>query len=174
MTRILLLFVINLAVIHAGITANANRKRNVDSPIVFPDELEELGTIKERSRSEMDEYKRIKGMMFKRRLGKQQAENATTTVISSTTVDSEETSSVSLESTTLTNVETSSTLPPVSSSTIVHIVLFTEPDKDEGVEDAPTESNESSLDDRWIISAPTICGEGRKKDSKGNCRKIVP
>lgn len=189
MIKKLLLLVVSLAVIHLGIAAKSD-------DISFVDAVDESEAIREKIRTEMDNYKKIKEMMFKNKLlstttveaiESSSITESTTTVQDSTTVlQSESTTVESTESTTTEELPLSSSEPAiVSSSTIRQISLNLGDVEDDEVEDSPTDvnyddttitpgaTNSSKLEDRFILNAPVICKNGQIPNHSGNCRKIV-
>lgn len=161
MTKFLLLLVASLAVIHRGSAANTKR-----SDVSFIDSYDEAEAVREKIRTEMDNYKKIKEMLFKNKLlssttlkpietspvteSTTLVENDPTTA-STTTIEATESTTEVLPASSASPVESSSTELPLStsepsvviSSTIRHIsqnLDIVEIDDDE-VEGSPVDFN---------------------------------
>lgn len=181
------------AVIHW--TFSADTKHKSDEKISFVDAPDETDTVREKIRTEMENYKRIKEMMFKKKL------------LNSPTmkpIDIETSSAATFETTKFTEVtvaaeatkaavEVSTEASVLTSSTVRAIQLFLgNPDEDEDFEEGSTMTtvadedfeegsavmmtdknfNQTEIDDRFILTAPLACKPGRKAVD-GVCRKIA-
>lgn len=180
MTKILLFFAVSLAVIHEGIPANINR---TDADISFVDTADESDAVREKIRTEMETYKKIKEMIIKNKLDK-----ATTTLKIETTNEVVESETTTLSATlTLTEIsvqpdtkneeitpEVTSPEPAIEASSTVRKVelnIDTEEDDEETTEEA-IEDATKKVDDRFILNAPNICKSG-KVSVNGKCRPVV-
>lgn len=183
---------IALAVTQHGITADTNH-----SDISFVDAVDESDAIREKIRTEMDNYKKIKDMLFKNKLLSSTTTTTTmtesTSVIESTTLmqndpTTESTTVLLLETTTIGEIPLTSSEPAFTSSTVRPISINLDLDdieEEDDAEDSPTDvnyddttitpgtTNSSMLEDRFILNAPVICKNGRVPDQSGKCRKIV-
>lgn len=157
-------------------TANTIRKPIEDGKICFFDTVDESEAIREKIRTDMDNYKRIKELMFKKKLM-----DATTIKV----MEMDMQTSSAAEATTIAprvvladSIPTSSESSVVTSSTIRQIVIDFGDNEDE-TEEPPTEvESETStavvitVDDRNIINAPVICKAGQAL-IRGKCRKYI-
>lgn len=103
MTKFLLLLVTLWAVIHRGYTSTVNRTEVIDPKISFIDSSDDSDSIREKIRTEMDNYKRLKEIALKNKL------------LNSTTTTTTETSSA--PTTTLSALMTSEMSSPDPDST---------------------------------------------------------
>jgi hypothetical protein len=140
MTLRLLLFSILLAVIHQCLSANVV----IDDKISFVEEKDATEAVREKIRSEMEEYKKLKEMSLKKKSKKETTATTTTTTTTTTTPAS-----------------------TTSSSTVKPIYLGL-PDDGETME---AEEEITTEGDRFIINAPLICKENERL-VRGRCRKI--
>lgn len=173
MTKIFLLLAISLAVIHRGNTANTDRVK-IDDKISFKDEVDESEGIRERIRTEMDNYKRIKEMTFKKKMTlvtkKAESETSSTTEKAApemiTTVETEPDEITAIMASPIAiPMESTTEASAITSSTIRKVVLFIPSDDDE--------EETSTLDDRYLFNAPTVCQPPRRKDQNGKCRDVT-
>jgi hypothetical protein len=155
--KILLLLVTSLAVIHRVIAAEAEQGKN--GGISFKDAADETEAIREKIRSEMGNYKKIKEMMLKNKLSRTVTTVATTTMEMSTVKAEDpmsETISTSNEplilETPVAEIQpqsppedltppAASTAPATPSSTVRPVVLFVGSDDDEEAENSTSETN---------------------------------
>jgi hypothetical protein len=125
-----------------------------DDKIKFVDSLDDADAIREKIRTEMDEYKRLKELSLKKKHVK--------------TVPKE------IESTTATTTTTTVAAEAVSSST-VRAVYFGNPDDDdeeETTDDSTDDGMTTTPKDRFILAAPPKCRSG-ERFVDGRCRLIV-
>lgn len=203
MWKNLLLLVCCLVVIHWGIATGVDRSNVKDYGISFRDSVDSSDNIREKIRSEMDDYKRIKEMMFKNKLLKSstvkpttneacftitQTSEASTTTVLMTETEATSTEAATESPTTITEASTqsSSEAPAATSSTVRPIAWNPSSDDDSG-EDSTTEANyddttimpagnsshKVDVGNRVIFSAPTLCKNGRRPDQSGKCRVVI-
>lgn len=184
MKKILLLLVISSAVIHQGTTANKSNSDNDE--VSFPDATDDSEAIREKMRTEMDNYKRIKEMTIKNKLLSSTTAASTAEVAESTTTKTIEASSVETITEALVDSTSQASSEPsvVSSSTLrpISINLGIPSDFDENGEESTTEYDlenmllqpviNKTIDDRFIIDAPLICKAGLV-EINGKCRKLA-
>lgn len=179
MAKIFLLLAVSLAVIQSGAAANADRKKNDN--IMFIDSIDDSEPIREKIRTEMDNYKKIKEMMFKNKL-------MNVTMKATTAASTEAPSTTAAPSTTTIPPEVAASKPSVvSSSTIRRVVIAGVSDvSDEDIDESPPtdviyddttissdDGNSTLVDDRFILNAPAICKNGRVPDQNGICRQLT-
>lgn len=182
MTKILLILVMSLAVIHRGMTEDADHKKtsdSVDDDVSFIDTVDETEAIREKIRTEMDDYKRIKEMMFKNLVSSStqastEPSTTTTPAAESTTASTIETSSV--EASTESSVDSTSEVSPPTSTepttakSTLRPIAFNSDDL-ENPEETPEDATMNTgydettaksgknmtIEDRFIFNAPLIC-----------------
>lgn len=103
MSKVLFLLVVGVALIHQSNAANDNKMKIKSDGIRFIESVDDKEAIREKIRSEMDNYKRIKEMMFKKKL--LMVKSADTLTVAELTTSAMETSS--------------SYLPPATSAAIL-------------------------------------------------------
>lgn len=147
MTKIFLLFLVTLlAVIHRGSTANVNRTENGAIRFTEADQ-DDSEAIREKIRTEQEDFKRLKEMMFKNKASSTsttKTSSATETTTKVETTEPTETSSKSAEPETLskaTEPETSSKASEVDSSS-----QATEPETSSKASEPETSSKASEVD----------------------------
>ncbi|KAG5684720.1 hypothetical protein PVAND_013934 [Polypedilum vanderplanki] len=155
MLKIALLLAL-LTVIYYTNAAPTSTDTVKDDKIKFVDAPDETDMIREKIRSEMDEYKRLKELSLKKKAVKSVNKEIELTAVAAST-----------ESTTTT------TAVPISSSTLVQVFLGN-PDEDDETQEATTSEGEemTTLIDRFILAAPPKCREGEKLVAN-KCRKLL-
>lgn len=146
MTKFLLLIVASLAaVIHLGLTADSTRMK--EEKISFVDDGDDA--IRERIRTEMDNYKRMKEMMLKaKKIPAKPAEM--------------ETSSATAESTTTTMTVVESTAAPISETPLTSSEApkdaepMTSPETPHATSEAPLTSSEAPAPEMPVAASSTL------------------
>lgn len=175
MSKFLLLFATSLAVIQWETTANTIRKPIEDGKICFFDTVDESEAIREKIRTDMDNYKRIKELTFKKKLMDATTIEVTTEMETQTS-SADETTTIASRVVLSDAIPTTSESSVVSSSTIRQIVIDFGDDEEETEEPPAEVESETStavvitVDDRNIINAPLICKAGQAL-VRGKCRK---
>lgn len=204
MRKVLLLFVVVLAVIHRVVSDDLLKTRPPKAQkdqISFMESFDSSDAVREKIRTEMEDYKRVKGMMLKKKLPTTKPTGETSpksVVVADTQATSTEAAATSSPASTeplvaakqlieFSTQSSSTEAPAVISSTIRQIALAGYPD-DDSTEDPTTESNfddttispdegnsshKVNVDDRFILNAPNICKGGRKPDASGKCRVVI-
>lgn len=126
MMKILLLLMASLAVIHRGTAAKTG-----SSDFKFVDAADESEAIREKIRTEMDNYKKIKEMLFKNKLLSSTTlkpiESSSVTE-STTTIPNDPTTVAQSDSTTIVTTESmTDSLPEVTSSDLVELTTTESP-----------------------------------------------
>lgn len=170
----------SLAVIRQGTTADTKTSDNDD--LSFPAAFDDSEAIREKMRTDMDNYKRIKEMTIRNK--QMSSMKATTTTVESTTI-AEISTEAKVDSTTAASPSTSSEPTTVQSSTLLQIAhnLGISSDFEDTEDNSESETTEIELenmtlppgknmtiDDRFIIDAPLICKAGTV-EVRGKCRK---
>lgn len=190
MVKFLLLLVTCWALIHKGNTANTNRASSEEISFVEPVD-DASDAIREKIRTEMDDYIRIKEMAFKNKT----LNNASTTAKAVeeslvTEVKTTEPEKPTTESIAAAAAEVTSTTPPTTSetsTTIRKIELDVGKEVEDDTENSATEtdyedttplstntnsSHPTHIDDRFILNVRTMCKDGLVAVSN-KCRKVV-
>lgn len=149
MLKIAFLFTL-LTVVYLCLSASTG-DRMKDDNIKFVDTNDETEPIREKIRTEMDEYKRMKQLSLK---SKKNSTKATTEAATTTTTEA------------------------TSSSTVRQVYLGLDEEETNEAEDTTdtTDSTDgyetTTLEDRNIINAPHVC-KGTQKYITGRCRDLL-
>lgn len=183
MCKFLLLLATVVAMTHWATTANSKRAFVNDEKISFVDTIDDSEAIREKIRTEMDNYKRIKEMMFRKKLMEattvKAAELETSSAVDITSEPPRAVLPDAIPASSEAPVVTSSEASIVTSSTIRQIVIdLIGEDEEEvvGLDETSTDSsgNSTKIDtgDRHIIKAPVICQPGSAV-ANGRCHVII-